>query len=254
MSDKTNWKKKHPLLGADLESELVPIYKSAAMRLAYLALDRPDVAFISKELCRAVSRPTTNAWEHLKHVTRYQLKAPRLQWVFMRQDPVSRLDGLSDSDWAGCPVTRRSTSSSVMRHGRHTLQVAASTQATVALSSGEAEFYAAVRTACRALGCAALARDMGVQLTARLGTDSSAAKGLASRRGAGGVRHIATPALWLQDAVELKRLDLRKLVGKANPADLGTKVLSGDETRRVLSDLSLRVVAAITSDHLRAEV
>ena len=134
VSDKTNWKKKHPLLGADLEAELVPIYKSAAMRLAYLALDRPDVAFISKELCRAVSRPTVNAWEHLKHATHYLLKAPKLQWVFVRQDPVSRLEGLSDSDWAGCPVTRRSTSSSVMRHGRHTLQVAASTQATVALS------------------------------------------------------------------------------------------------------------------------
>ena len=110
-----------------------------------------------------------------------------------------------------------------MRYGRHTLQVAASTQATVALSSGEAEFYASVRTACRTLGCAALARDMGVQLTARLGTDSSAAKGLASRRGVGSVRHIATPALWLQDAVEAKRLDLRKLAGKANPADLGYK-------------------------------
>ena len=142
VSDKTNWKKKHPLLGTDLEAELVPVYKSATMRLAYLALDRPDVAFVSKELCRAVSRPTANAWEHLKHVTRYLLKAPRLQWVFMRQDPGSKLDGLSDSDWAGCPVTRRSTSCSVMRYGRHTLQVAASTQATVALSSGEAEFYA----------------------------------------------------------------------------------------------------------------
>ena len=195
VSDKTNWKKRHPLLGTDLETELVPTYKSATMRLAYVALDRPDVAFISKELCRAVSRPTVNAWEHLKHVTRYLLKAPRLQWVFVRQDPGSKLDGISDSDWAGCPVTRRSTSCSVMRYGRHTLQVAASTQATVALSSGEAEFYASVRTACRTLGCAALARDMGVQLTARLGTDSSAANGLASRRGAGSVRHMATSAL-----------------------------------------------------------
>ena len=81
-----------------MEAELVAVYKSATMLPAYLALDGPDVAFISKELCRAVSRPTAKTWEHLKHVTRYLLKAPRLQWVFMRQDPVSRLEGLSGSD------------------------------------------------------------------------------------------------------------------------------------------------------------
>ena len=131
--------------------------------------------------------------------------------------------------------------------------MAASTQATVALSTGEAEFYATVRTACRSLGVVALARDMGAQLAARLSTDSSAAKGLASRRGAGGVRHIATPALWLQDAVESKRLDLRKLPGKVNAADLGTKVLSGEDTRRFLSALNLRVVTDFAGEQLRAQ-
>ena len=56
---------------------------------------------------------------------------------------------------ASRPVTRRSPSNSVMRYGRHTLQAAALTQATVVLFSGEDEFHASVRTACRVLGCAA---------------------------------------------------------------------------------------------------
>ncbi|CAK0903416.1 unnamed protein product, partial [Prorocentrum cordatum] len=129
--------------------------------------------------------------------------------------------------------------------------VAASTQAAVALSSGEAEFNSSLRTSCRALGCVALARDMGAQLAARMGADSSAATALASRRGAGGARHVATPALWLQDAVEAKRLDLRKVPGKANPADLGTKVLSGEGARRFLNALGFRVVTAVTDEHLR---
>ena len=43
-----------------------------------------------------------------------------------------------DSDWAGCVGTRRSTSGGVMKLGMHTVKTWASTQASVALSSGEA--------------------------------------------------------------------------------------------------------------------
>ena len=56
-------------------------------------------------------------------------------------------------------------------------------------------------------------------------------------------------------AVEAKKgLDHQKLAGKANPADLGTKVLSGEDTRRGFGDLNLRVVTAITDKRLRVEV
>ena len=57
-------------------------------------------------------------------------------------------------------------------------------------------------------------------------------------------------------AVEAKKgLDHRKLAGKANPADLGTKVLSSSENaRRIQGDLNLRVVTAITDKRLRVEV
>ena len=62
-------------------------------------------------------------------------------------------------------------------------------------------------------------------------TDSSAAKGMASRRGAGKVRHIHCPALWLQQAVARKRLKVSRRAGKDLSADVGTKV--GIPARRV---------------------
>ena len=40
--------------------------------------------------------------------------------------------------------------------------------------------------------------DMGVNMKIRLRTDASAAKGIASRRGLGKVRHIEVHQLWLQ--------------------------------------------------------
>ena len=210
------------------------MYKSCTMRLAFVAIDRPEIGYVSKELCRAVSRPTQHAWEHLKHAARYLQHRPRVQWVYASQRPPAVVDAFSDSDFAGCRTSRRSTSGTVVRVGLHTISRSSSTQGTIALSSTESEFYAAVRSACRGLGVKQLAAGLGTALGLRAHTDSSGALGLASRRGAGGARHIATPALWLQEAVASGLLDLRRVKGTLNVADLMTKVLSGEDTVRLL--------------------
>ena len=67
-----------------------------------------------------------------------------------------------------------------------------------------------MRTACRLIRLQSLARDAGWELAAALWTDSSAAKGLASRRGAGKIRHIYCPALWLQHATNCRQLPIEK--------------------------------------------
>ena len=56
-----------------------------------------------------------------------------------------------------------------------------STQATVALSSGEAEYYVAVKVAADALGLQAVMADLGLKSHIRVWTDSSAAKSITSR-------------------------------------------------------------------------
>ena len=71
----------------------------------------------------------------------------------------------------------------------------------------------------------ALAADFGIQVQLVLATDATAGLGMASRRGAGKVRHLHTPSLWLQRAVAERRLTLRKEPGDRNPADVGTKHL-----------------------------
>ena len=101
-----------------------------------------------------------------------------------------------DSDWAGDLLDRKSTSSTYLFHGRNLIRSATSTQTTVALSSGEAEFSALVKGASIGLGAVSLFNDLGAgTLQLELRTDSSAAKGIASRRGVGKVRHVRTPLL-----------------------------------------------------------
>ena len=107
--------------------------------------------------------------------------------------------------------------------GSHTVKNWSSTQSGVSLSSGEAEFHGVVKGAGMGLGYQALLADLGITADLRVWTDSSAAMGIAGRQGLGKLRHLDTHTLWLQQAVRSKRLELKKVAGTSNPADLFTK-------------------------------
>ncbi len=107
--------------------------------------------------------------------------------------------------------------------GHHACKHWSSTQQSISLSSGEAEFAGVIRGAGQGLGFQALLRDLGLEVPLRVWTDSSAAIGICSRQGLGKLRHLDTHTLWVQQAVRTKRIDLRKVPGEQNPADLLTK-------------------------------
>ena len=48
------------------------------MRAAYLAQDRSDIQYATKELARAMSAPTTLDWQRLKRLGRFLLSKPRV--------------------------------------------------------------------------------------------------------------------------------------------------------------------------------
>ena len=107
--------------------------------------------------------------------------------------------------------------------GSHPIKTWSSTQTSIALSSGEAEFNGVVRGSGIGLGYQSLLRDLGISIPLRVWTDSNAAVGICSRQGLGGVRHLDTHTLWIQQAVRCRRIDLRKVDGDVNPADIFTK-------------------------------
>ncbi len=117
------------------------------------------------------------------------------------------------------------------------LKTWSSTRAVLALSSGEAEFYAALKGCSVGLGMKSIAADLGIELRSRMFTDSVAAKGIMTRRGLGKLRHIEVGYLWLQDVVAEKRVLVHKVKSEDNPADLGTKHLPGDVIQRHLRTL-----------------
>ena len=104
-----------------------------------------------------------------------------------------------------------------------------SSQASVALSVGEAEYYALVKALAEGLGLVSLGRDLGFEFRLRLWVDSNTAKAIVSRLGLGKVRHLEVRYLWAQEALRSKKFEVRKISGETNPADVLTKPLSASE-------------------------
>ena len=139
-----------------------------------------------------MSKPILRSWTRLKRLARYLLVNTQTIFRYSANggESPSHIDVYSDFDWAGCARTKRSTSGGAMMLAGGLVKSWSSTQATVATSSGEAEYYALTRAAAEGLGVQALMLDLGWSVGLRVWVDSTAAKAIGSRVALGKVRHM----------------------------------------------------------------
>jgi hypothetical protein len=226
--------------GEILTSSEATLFRALAARANYLAMDRPETAFATKELCRFFATPTKTGVEQLKRLIRYLAGAKRLVWHFgFQTTDVDALTVFVDTDFAGCHVTRRSTSGGAACRGRHLIKHWSTTQSTVALSSAEAEVTGISKGAAQGLGLQTIAADLGISLSLKVMSDATAAIGISRRRGLGKVRHLATADLWMQDRIRKGDFSLEKIAGADNPADMLTKHVARDLISKHMSALGL---------------
>ena len=221
----------------ELGPEETTRYRSIGARLNFLSADRVDIQFACKKICRPMSAPRSSDWAKVRKLGRYLKKYPRQVVWFKWQGPQTMLNTFVDTDYAGCPRTRRSTNGGLVMHGGHLIKSWASTQTVVALSSGEAEYYGVNKGACEAIGLKGIAGDMGLDLNIVVNTDSSAAKGIATRKGLGKVKHLETRTLWVQEKVDQGTIKIKKIDGNHNVADVLTKYLSAAKLQSLLAGL-----------------
>ena len=128
-----------------------------------------------------------------------------------------------------------------MFYGKHCIRSYSTTQAIIALSSGEAEYYGCVKAASVALGMRAMYNDFGQKVNIHVNTDASTAKAIATRKGLGKVRHMAVHLLWLQERVALNDVVVHKILGSSNPSDILTKHVSRDLLDKFMKFMSLHL-------------
>ena len=160
-------------------------------------------------------------------------------WIPGNYDNISTW---TDSDHAGCKLSRKSTSGGVWMLGDHCIKTWSASQGPYALSSAEAEFYVMIEGVTRAKGLISLANELGfegLQNVVEHGTDSSAAKSFVCRRGLGKMRHVEIRNLWLQKEVAEGKMVVDKIPGKENPSDLMTKHMGCGEIAERLAKMNL---------------
>ena len=210
-------------------------------RLIYLALDQADIGVATNHLARMMAQPRIGDEVALKRVGRYLKGRSICKIKFEMQEPCMIITAYTDSDWAGCRLTRRSTSGSAIFLGKHVLQFACKLQI-VALSSGEAELCAQSAGLAEAIGIHFVLLEFGIQTHIVGKCDSAAARGKANRSGTGRLKHLELKQIWIQKYVRDRVVHVQWIPRKANPSD-GLTHISSELGRLIATDPRVQILA-----------
>ena len=240
-----------------LNAEDQRMFRSGLGLALYIAQDRPDIQQSLKTLSTYMAGGTKLAYTALRHLGSYlqgtqdagvlltQLKRFGVtsdQWDFPewsnREDRKNyNLEVFTDANWAGCKVSKKSTTPYMVFLNGSLLVSSCKLQSSIALSSAESELYASCSGVAEMLHVGSLLKFLvganEVQMTAF--SDSSAARGIMQRAGQGKLKHIHIRNLWIQDLVREKIVRLLRVPTAINPADLNTKKPAQERRKKLMS-------------------
>ena len=195
-------------------------YRRSVGRLQWIAPVRPYLCYAVKELARSLSAPTLEYLAKVKHVLRYIKGTWDLCLTIRSMTSISNNESTMeilcecDSDWAGCTITRKSTSGFIIYLLGAVAHFSSKTQAIQALYSGEAELYAmgSAASECLHVRNFLLEGRFCKQVKIYINTDSTAAKSIASRYGVTRrTRHIELKYLFLQQLLKADLININKI-------------------------------------------
>lgn len=137
-------------------------YKQLVGALQYLTLTRLDISFTVNQLCQFMHNPSTVHQTAAKRVLWY-LKGSLNHGLLFTKEPLT-LNSYSDSDWAGNPDDRRSTTGYAIYLGPCLISQSAKKQIVVSKSSTEAEYRSLALTTTKVYWFRMLMKELQVPL------------------------------------------------------------------------------------------
>lgn len=110
-------------------------------RLVYLTITRPELSYAIHVLSQVMHEPREAHWDAVVRVIRY-LKGCPGQGIMLSACCDLKVRAFCDSDWAACPMTRRSLSAYVVMLSQSPITWRTKKQDTVSHFSAEAEYRA----------------------------------------------------------------------------------------------------------------
>ena len=235
------------------------LFRAVVGKLQYITGVRPDLMFATKCLSYKLASPTLADLTRAKNVLRH-LKGTRELNLYLTipalkpndlTETLKHITGYSDADWAGDPVTRKSTSCTpctLCYVDQFLLTSECRGQGTVALSSGESEMYALGALSAELIFAQAILKEIGLSFLIHARADSNTARAVATKQGASRkMKHIHTRFLFIQDLVFRKLSTMSSVKTDVNPSDIGTKALGRERFHRLGSMLGTGTELSDTS-------
>ncbi|GJY74958.1 ribonuclease H-like domain-containing protein, partial [Tanacetum coccineum] len=121
-------------------------YQKLVGKLIYLTHTRPDISYSVHCLSQHMHAPLKSHFDIGLRVLKYLKLAPGLGVEFVKREGGCVVSAYSDSDWAKCPMTRRSVSGYCVFVNGNLVSWKSKRQATLSKSSAEAEYRSMAST------------------------------------------------------------------------------------------------------------
>ncbi|GJV06210.1 secreted RxLR effector protein 161-like protein [Tanacetum coccineum] len=240
------------MFGADHKyNQALPTYNSGNRligRLLYLQTTRPDITYTVNILSQFVVDPRNNHLEAANRVLGY-LKATSGQGILLSRVGDLVLTAYCDSEWLGCPYTRRSRTSYLLLLGGTPISWRTKKQSVVSRSSAEAEYRAMASTVSEIIWVRWLLSELHVHnpLATPLFCDNQAARHIANNpvfheRS----KHVEMDCYFVRERVESKEIIPMKISSKMQITDLLTKGLPAHQHQFLLGKIDITDLHALS--------
>ncbi|KAL0410959.1 UNVERIFIED_CONTAM: Retrovirus-related Pol polyprotein from transposon TNT 1-94 [Sesamum latifolium] len=206
------------------------LYRKLIGSLLYLNT-RPDITHSVSLLSRFMNEPSKTHFAAAKRILRY-LNDTKNQGVEFKKEENCKLVGYIDNDWVRSVDDRKSTSGYIFCLGTNVISWSSRKQKSVALSSAEAEYIAAMNAACEAVCLRRILKDMKFEQrgpTTIFCENMSAiamAKNLVFHARS---KHIELRHHFFRELVNEGEISIKFINTNDQPADILTKAVTSDK-------------------------
>lgn len=227
----------------DLENEkpVVFPYREAVGSIMYLAVStRPDLSFAIGLVSRFLENPRETHVNAVKRILRY-IKGTINYGIFFKSNVNLNLFAYSDSDYAGCVNTRRSTSGYVFKLGNAVISWSSERQKCVSLSTAESEYVASSEAVRELVWFRSLMDDLLNQYKqpTLMVDNESAIKLIKNPEMHRRTKHIDVKFHFIREKFEEKLFTIQSVPSEQQIADIFTKPLAKVRFAKLRKEMSL---------------